>query len=154
MAVEAMKPPPVATPDPNLSMGIQLMALERRERLVHGLKIALVWIVLILILGLFLLSLDFDPNYMFQHIQFVLAGAGLTIGISIVSILIAAVLALLGALGRLSTNSIAQGISGFYVSLIRGTPLLIQIFIVPAGPIIDCLLGKAADFKPAVIELG
>jgi len=133
MAVEAMKPPPVATPDPNLSMGIQLMALERRERLVHGLKIALVWIILILILGLFLLSLDFDPNYMFQHIQFVLAGAGLTIGISVVSILIAAVLALLGALGRLSTNSIAQGISGFYVSLIRGTPLLIQIFIIYLG---------------------
>ena len=39
------------------------------------------------------------------------------------------ILALLGALGRLSKNAVANGISGFYISLIRGTPLLVQIFI-------------------------
>jgi polar amino acid transport system permease protein len=43
------------------------------------------------------------------------------------------VLALLGALGRLSRNAIAQGISGFYVSLVRGTPLLIQIYLIYLG---------------------
>jgi polar amino acid transport system permease protein len=42
---------------------------------------------------------------------------------------LAVVLALLGALGRLSNNAIANGVSGFYISLIRGTPLLVQIFI-------------------------
>jgi polar amino acid transport system permease protein len=122
--------PPV---DPDIGMGHDLMAYERREKTIHNIKISIVWIALFILLGLFLLALDFDPKYIFQHFEFVLAGAGLTIGISVVSIAIAAVLALLGALGRLSRNSIAQGISGFYVSLIRGTPLLIQIFIIYLG---------------------
>jgi polar amino acid transport system permease protein len=34
---------------------------------------------------------------------------------------------------RLSNNSIALGISGFYVSIFRGTPLLVQIFIIYNG---------------------
>jgi len=43
------------------------------------------------------------------------------------------VLALCGSIARLSTNAIAQGVSGFYVSLIRGTPLLIQIYVIYLG---------------------
>jgi polar amino acid transport system permease protein len=45
------------------------------------------------------------------------------------AILLAVLLALLGALGRLSKNPIANAGSGFYISLIRGTPLLVQIYI-------------------------
>ena len=39
-------------------------------------------------------------------------------------------LALFGALGRLSGNPLAEGLAGFYVSVIRGTPLLIQIYLI------------------------
>lgn len=120
-------------PDPDLQMGLNLQAYERRKRFIYTLKIAIVWIFLFFLLAAFLVVLDFDPKYILDHYQFVLVGVGLTVGISVVSILIAAVLALLGALGRLSTNPIAQGVSGFYVSLIRGTPLLIQIFIIYLG---------------------
>jgi polar amino acid transport system permease protein len=133
MAIEAMIPSPEAPADPDLRMGLDLLAYQRRKRLIYGIKIAVVWLGLFVVLGLFLLLLDFDPKYVFQHYKFVLAGVGLTIGISIISVLIAAVLALFGALGRLSTNPIAQGLSGFYVSLIRGTPLLIQIYIIYLG---------------------
>jgi polar amino acid transport system permease protein len=45
----------------------------------------------------------------------------------------AAVLALLGALGRLSSNPIANGIAGFYIAVIRGTPLLVQIYLIYLG---------------------
>nr|MBP6440893.1 amino acid ABC transporter permease [Caldilineaceae bacterium] len=41
--------------------------------------------------------------------------------------------ALVGALMRLSSSAVAQGLSGFYVSLFRGTPLLIQIYIIYLG---------------------
>jgi polar amino acid transport system permease protein len=133
MSVAEYVPPPKMPTDPDQNMGLELVAHERREKTIHTIKIALVWMVLFIILGFFLLALEFDPQYILDHYQFVLAGAGLTIGISFISIIIAAVLALLGALGRLSRNSIAQGISGFYVSLIRGTPLLIQIFIIYLG---------------------
>ncbi len=133
MAAEMMNPPSSAPPDPNLGMGVELMAHQRRQRLIYSIKIAVVWLGLFIVLGFFLLLLDFEPGYILQHYQFVLAGAGLTIGISLISVLIAAILALFGALGRLSTNPIAQGISGFYVSIIRGTPLLIQIYIIYLG---------------------
>jgi polar amino acid transport system permease protein len=133
MAVETMNPPSSAPPDPDLGMGLELMAHQRRQRLLYSIKIGVVWLAMFFVLGLFLLLLDFDPSYIFEHYRFVLAGAGLTIGISLISVSIAAILALFGALGRLSNNPIAQGISGFYVSIIRGTPLLIQIYIIYLG---------------------
>jgi polar amino acid transport system permease protein len=133
MAVETIKPFGVPEPDPDLGMGLELLAHKRRERLLQALKLAGVWIGLFLFLSLALLLLRFDPNYVAQHYGFVLQGALTTIGVSLASILIAAVLALLGALGRLSRNAIAQGISGFYVSLVRGTPLLIQIYLIYLG---------------------
>ena len=40
------------------------------------------------------------------------------------------VLAVLGALGRLSTNPVINGAASLYVSVVRGTPLLVQIFVV------------------------
>jgi polar amino acid transport system permease protein len=133
MAVNTIQPLAGTTPDPDLAMGQELMTYERRQRRNYAIKIGIVWLVLVILLGLFLMALEFDPAYILDHFRFVLAGAGLTILISLISILIAAVLALLGALGRLSSNPIAQGISGFYVSIIRGTPLLIQIFIIYLG---------------------
>ncbi len=36
---------------------------------------------------------------------------------------------MLGALGRLSANPVINGVASLYVSLIRGTPLLVQIFV-------------------------
>lgn len=133
MAVETMNPPSSAPPDPDLGMGLELVTHQRRQRLLYSIKIGVVWLAMFFVLGLFLLLLDFDPSYIFEHYRFVLAGAGLTIGISLISVSIAAILALFGALGRLSNNPIAQGISGFYVSIIRGTPLLIQIYIIYLG---------------------
>jgi polar amino acid transport system permease protein len=119
--------------DPDLGMGRELMARQRRSQLIHAAKICLVWIGLVALLGVGLLGLRFDPAYAAEHYMFVLQGAGTTIGVSLASIVFATVLALLGALGRLSRNAIAQGISGFYVSIIRGSPLLIQIYIIYLG---------------------
>jgi polar amino acid transport system permease protein len=114
-------------------MGLDLMAHQRRENFIYAIKLAAVWAVLVAVMMVFLLLLNFDPGYILEHYQIVLAGAIYTIGISLVSISIATILALLGALGRLSHNPIAQGVTGLYVSLIRGTPLLIQIYIIYLG---------------------
>jgi polar amino acid transport system permease protein len=51
-----------------------------------------------------------------------------TLWISAVSIICASLLALLSALGRLSGIPPLVALSTFYVSLIRGTPLYLQIF--------------------------
>jgi polar amino acid transport system permease protein len=58
----------------------------------------------------------------------VLQGAGTTVLVSALSIFFATVLALLGALARLSRTPVLNAIGSFYVSLFRGTPLLLQIY--------------------------
>lgn len=119
--------------DPDLAVGLALVRKARRIRLIETAKVGVVWLVLLTLLTAGLLQLRFEPEYVFRHANFVLQGVGTTIGVSLVSILFASVLALFGALGRLSRNPIAQGISGFYISVIRGTPLLIQVYFIYLG---------------------
>ncbi|OGO26876.1 MAG: hypothetical protein A2136_06160 [Chloroflexi bacterium RBG_16_54_11] len=133
MAVETLKFPGGPGPDPDMDMGQLLVAQQRRERLILAIKIAIVWVLLIIFLTLALLQFNFDPRYVFEHFNFVFLGLGTTIGVSLASVAFATILALLGAVARLSGNSIALGISGFYISIIRGTPLLIQIYIIYNG---------------------
>src|SRR3546814_4972446 len=60
-------------------------------------------------------------------------GAFTTIYISLIAIAIACVLALLGALGKLSRNGAAYAIATFYISFFRGTPLLLQVVLIYTG---------------------
>ena len=65
-----------------------------------------------------------------ENVGFIAKGITWTFIIAILSILLASVLALLGALGRLSHNAIAVGVTGFYTSFFRGTPLIVQLFLI------------------------
>ena len=125
--------PPGTPVDPYLDMGLALVAQHKRQLLIHGLKIALVWFVLICMATVGFMLLKIQPGYILLHYDVILQGAGTTIAVSMASIAIATILALAGSISRLSSNPIALGISGFYVSLIRGTPLLIQIFFIYLG---------------------
>jgi len=53
-----------------------------------------------------------------------------TIPLSIASFAIGLVIALLVALARISGIRVLSGIARFYVSVIRGTPLLVQLFVI------------------------
>jgi His/Glu/Gln/Arg/opine family amino acid ABC transporter permease subunit len=53
-----------------------------------------------------------------------------TIPLTVISFVIGLVIALVVALGRLSSNAVISGVARFYISIIRGTPLLVQLFIV------------------------
>ena len=111
------------------SLAEKLMASQRTRRLRTGLFIGAVWVLLLVILFSILRQFNLDLSFMGHFFDFIMEGSWLTFRISAYSIALAVVLALLGALGRLSTNSIANGVSGFYISIIRGTPLLVQIYI-------------------------
>ncbi|CAJ1578822.1 ABC transporter permease subunit [[Mycobacterium] wendilense] len=58
------------------------------------------------------------------------AAITMTIPLTIISFAIGLVLALLVALARISSNRLLQNVSRLYISIIRGTPLLVQLFIV------------------------
>jgi polar amino acid transport system permease protein len=112
-----------------MSLSETLMAGRRTVKMRAGVFTTAVWFLVLVILFSVLRRFNLDIAFMGHFLSFVMQGAGMTVFVSAVSILLAVVLALLGALGRLSKSSIANGISGFYISLIRGTPLLVQVYI-------------------------
>jgi polar amino acid transport system permease protein len=88
-----------------------------------------VWLVLVLGLGLFLWNAGrVEWEFIATSGPFILQGAGITVLVSILSIILGTTLAIIGALGRLSTNAVIYAVASLYVSLVRGTPLLVQIF--------------------------
>ena len=56
-----------------------------------------------------------------------------TIPLALASFAIGLVIALAVALARISKNRVLSGIGRFYVSVIRGTPLLVQLFVIFYG---------------------
>jgi len=56
-----------------------------------------------------------------------------TIPLTIITFVVGIVLAFITALFRLSGNKFLNGVAKFYVSIIRGTPLLVQLFIIFYG---------------------
>ncbi|WP_053369007.1 amino acid ABC transporter permease [Bacillus sp. FJAT-27245] len=56
-----------------------------------------------------------------------------TIPLTLISFVLGLILAILTALARISQTKVLQGIARFYVSAIRGTPLLVQLFILFYG---------------------
>jgi polar amino acid transport system permease protein len=119
---------PYQAPDAT-SLAEQLMAARRAQGIRHGLFVLATWLFIFVLLFSVLRRFGLDVAFMRKWVPFIMGGAGLTMVVSAAAIALATLLALLGALGRLSKNPMANGISGFYVSLIRGTPLLVQIFI-------------------------
>jgi polar amino acid transport system permease protein len=73
-------------------------------------------------------TIELNVTFIRNNIAFIAGGLGQTLLVSFLSITLATFLALLAALGRLSKFSLFYALSTFYVSLIRGTPLYLQIF--------------------------
>jgi polar amino acid transport system permease protein len=99
----------------------------RRRNFNINLKISLAVMVGLLIGGLVVLGLDF--KFMGNWLGFILMGLGFTLLVSVLAISLACIFSVLGALGRLSRNPILNGMATLYVSLIRGTPLLVQVYM-------------------------
>jgi polar amino acid transport system permease protein len=105
-------------------------------------QIVIAWIELIALFALFFYSFNLSYSFIWSRLPFLIGtelhrgfaiGAVLTLFICFVSIIASTILALVAALMRLSKNGIAVGISGFYISFFRGTPLLLQILLIYLG---------------------
>ena len=65
-----------------------------------------------------------------SKIGILLDGLLITLKLSVISLFFAIIIGLLAALMRISTNPLSKNFSLLYIEIIRGTPLLVQIFIV------------------------
>jgi polar amino acid transport system permease protein/polar amino acid transport system substrate-binding protein len=89
---------------------------------------------------------------LYSFLPLLLRGAGITITLSVVSMALAMALGLLLAVTRFYNPRFVGGIATAYVEIYRGTPLLIQLFIIYYGlPNIGIALSPLAA---AIIGLG
>jgi polar amino acid transport system permease protein len=92
-------------------------------------KTAVVWLVLFVVLAFFGNAAGFDVQWIRDNFRYIVGGLRYTMVMAVGGIVLAIVLALLGALARISRNPVAYGVAGFYVSFFRGTPLIVQMFL-------------------------
>lgn len=86
-----------------------------------------------------------------DYLPLFLKGAGYTLALSFCVVLLSLPFGALMALMRLSNNKFLNGFSRGYVELIRGTPLLVQVYIVYFGlPMLGIVL---PDFLTAVLAV-
>jgi len=129
-----------STPVPQKSQADLIHEAQERKKRRFRTNVALSWLLLLGFL-LFIFSgvtvslgplsfttIHLDRAFMQENIGFVAKGIWVTLGLSIVSITLATILAVLTALGRLSSFPPIYALSTFYVSLMRGTPLYLQVF--------------------------
>ena len=117
----------------------QIIASQRRDarRFVMGVRVSYALLLLALlyafsgagftVAGLQFATISLDWSFIRSHWFFIFNGVWLTILLSVLSIILATALSLLGALGRLSKFAPTYALATFYISLIRGTPLLLQV---------------------------
>lgn len=105
-----------------------LLLLPRRQQIVG------VWIELFALLMLFFYSFDLSFAFIARKVGYLISqGVVTTLYISAISIVIATVIALAGAVAKLTGNGVVYGLATFYTSLFRGLPLLMQIYIIYLG---------------------
>jgi polar amino acid transport system permease protein len=137
----------------NQQLGAVIERVERRRSLAWRVRFTVTWLVIVTALVSFVaLTVRLDADFLNGWAPFILAGVPVTIFISAVSIAVAIALATVGALCRLSSNAILNGAASFYVSVFRGTPLLLQILFMylalpQAGIVLDPL-------PTAIVALG
>jgi len=123
--------PPVGLPP----IVLEIEAADRRNTLSFRIKFFITWAVIVAgVIALVVIATHPNPRFHLQDwIPYILGGVWLTLFLSLSSIFFAVILAILGALGRLSSNPYFNGIASLYVSLVRGTPLIVQILFIFLG---------------------
>ncbi len=125
MAVKTTEPGQTTIPPEAQSVLKQIETEKARYN--RNITIAFAILGFLMIATLIALGLDF--KFMVKWLPFILAGIGYTFLVAFLAICLACILAVLGALGRLSKNPVFNSIATSYVSLVRGTPLLVQVYM-------------------------
>ncbi|MHB8893457.1 MAG: amino acid ABC transporter permease [Candidatus Limnocylindrales bacterium] len=108
-----------------------IAAQRRRGSRRFRITFVLTWIVIIGgAVGSLLVAGKIDSAFMAKWAGYILGGVTTTIYVAVISIAFAIAFAIIGALGRLSSNPVLYAVSTLYVSLVRGTPLLVQILFI------------------------
>lgn len=108
---------------------------------------------LVLILWLITVPLAMAPEPIGNNAQLFAEGTRVTVQLTLVAGLIGVVLGVLAALGKVSRVAPLRWLAGFYIWVMRGTPLLVQVlFVYFALPELHPLL-RMSEFTAACVAL-
>lgn len=95
----------------------------------------------------------FQEVFTLANILYLAKGALLSIGIAALSLLFGLILGTLGATGKRSKHALPRDIANVYVTIIRGTPLLLQILIIFSviPSMYTAMAGKILRIDPLLI---
>ncbi|OON38781.1 amino acid ABC transporter permease [Izhakiella australiensis] len=91
------------------------------------------WVIVLLLAFNFLWLVAMNPNFEWGVVAkwftetSVLNGLKVTLGLTLVSMILGVILGLLLAIARMSDNRLLSWLSGLYIWFFRGTPLLVQL---------------------------
>lgn len=77
--------------------------------------------------------MNFSWQVIVEALPILLQGALITLKIVVISLIFAFIIGLISGLMSVSTNKVLRFISSVYIDLIRGTPLLVQVFFIYFG---------------------
>ena len=118
-------------PVPRRPIAKRILAARRRQRWRFTAQFALVWIGLVgLLVGSLWVTGNIDPEFIGDNAGYIVGGIWFTAFVSVASVVLATLLATLGALGRIAAHPVPSAVAALYVSIVRGTPLIVQLFFV------------------------
>ncbi|MGE5701304.1 MAG: ectoine/hydroxyectoine ABC transporter permease subunit EhuC [Clostridia bacterium] len=74
-----------------------------------------------------------DFQLIIDSIPILLQGAWITVSVTVLSMALGLVLGMVAALGKLSNMAVVRWLATQYIDIIRGTPLLVQLFLIYYG---------------------
>ena len=74
--------------------------------------------------------MSFDLNLVMDSFPLLIVGAGITIQITAISVALGMVIGLFVGIARISTITPLRALAAVYIDFLRGTPLLVQIFLI------------------------
>ncbi|HEY5575985.1 MAG TPA: amino acid ABC transporter permease [Clostridiaceae bacterium] len=93
-----------------------------------------------------------DTDIIIRTLPVLLKGCVMTVELTVITLVLGTVLGILFALMRLLSNVVLSQISNFYTWIIRGTPMLLQLFFFYYG--LPSVGIRMTPFQAAVIGLG
>jgi polar amino acid transport system permease protein len=123
--------PGLSPPEAQAAIVTAIAEQRRRNTVRFRVTFVLTWIVLVgALVGWLFATGKIDTAFIAKWGGYILGGIGITILVAVLSITVAILFAVLGALGRLSSNPVIFAVATLYVSLVRGTPLIVQILFI------------------------
>lgn len=83
-----------------------------------------------------------------------MAGLGVSLSIFFVTLLFSLPLGLLVAFGRMHKNPLLSGFTKGYISIMRGTPLMLQLFVVYYGPYYIFKINLHPGYRMIAVYIG